>query len=354
MREHGVPMADERRNADLWWPTLGLVVCLLWSFAVTAADMASPAEMLAEVNGEAITAQEVDKSLGAPLAKLEEQMFMLKRQRVAALIDERLLAAEAAKRGISVRELLAQEVTAKVDAVTDADVDATYAELKGQLQGDEPSVRAQVRSLLQDRKLAARRQAYLDTLRSQAKIVVNMKPPKIFRAEVGTEGAPFKGPATAQVTLVEFQDFHCPFCQRVQPTLAQVVERYGDRVKVVYRDFPIDQLHPQARKAHEAARCANDQGKFWAYHDVLYAKLPKAGAEELIAYAQETGLDLPQFEQCIARRTHRDDVQKDIDDGIRAGVTGTPTFFINGRPLSGALPLQAFARVIDEELARAP
>jgi len=154
------------------------------------------------------------------------------------------------------------------------------------------------------------------------------------------------------VTIVEFQDFHCPFCKRVQATIGELLARYGDKVKVVHRDFPIDSLHPLARKGHEAARCANEQGKFWAYHDLLYANAPKAGPEHLKAFAQEVGLNLPAFEQCVSSRKYRAAVQKDVDDGHGLGVTGTPTFFVNGRLLSGAQPFENFARMIDEELER--
>ena len=172
------------------------------------------------------------------------------------------------------------------------------------------------------------------------------------------EGAPFKGGAHAAVTIREFQDFHCPFCRRVQPTLTQLATRYGDRLKLVYRDFPIDSLHPQARKArkarkaHEAARCANHQEKFWPYHDALYVKAPTAGLDDLKAIAAEAGLDVETFERCLAAGTYRSAVQKDLDEGTRLGVLGTPTFFINGRVISGAQPLESFARIIDEELAR--
>jgi protein-disulfide isomerase len=112
-------------------------------------------------------------------------------------------------------------------------------------------------------------------------VPINLKAPAIFRAEVSADGSPFKGAATAPVTIVEFSDFHCPFCKRVLPTLAQIESQYGDKVKLIFRDYPIDQLHPGARKAHEAARCANEQGKFWAYHDLLFANAPRMSPEQL-------------------------------------------------------------------------
>src|SRR5262249_52548224 len=165
-------------------------------------------------------------------------------------------------------------------------------------------------------------------------VVVHLQAPPVFRAEVAVDGAPFIGPDAAPVTIVEFTDFQCPFCKRVIPTLAQVRSRYGEKVKLVYRDFPLDNIHPQARKAAEAAQCAHDQGKFWAYHDALFANAPNAGAEQLKKYAQQVGLDLPSFERCLSSGTYAGSVQKSVDEGIRLGVTGTPAFFINGELLS--------------------
>jgi protein-disulfide isomerase len=121
----------------------------------------------------------------------------------------------------------------------------------------------------------------VQSLRSQATVVVHPKAPAVFRSEVGVDGASFKGAAMAPVTIVEFTDFHCPFCQWVLPTLMQLESQYGDKMKLVFRDYPLDNLHPQARKAHEAARCAHDQGKFWAYHDLLFANAPKATRSSL-------------------------------------------------------------------------
>jgi protein-disulfide isomerase len=318
-----------------------------------AAETPATTAPLAEVDGEAITAGEVEQALGAPLRNLEEQIYALKRQKLEALIVERLLAREAAKRSITVRALLEAEVTAKVGPASDQEIESLYQANKSQLKGDEATIREQIRARLQSQKLVAQRQAFIQSLRSQAQVVVHLKAPPVFRAEVSVDGAPVKGPATAPVTLVEFTDFHCPFCKQVQPTLDQLLAKYDGKVKLVYRDFPIDQLHPQARKVHEAARCAHDQGKFWAFHDRLYATAPKASPQELKAYAQEVGLDAPAFEQCLASGKYRAAVQKDEDDGIRAGVTGTPAFFVNGRLLSGAQPLESFVRLIEEELARA-
>ncbi|HEY3167723.1 MAG TPA: thioredoxin domain-containing protein, partial [Candidatus Binatia bacterium] len=125
------------------------------------------------------------------------------------------------------------------------------------------------------------------------------------------------------------------------------------KVRLVHKDLPLDAIHPQARQAAEAARCAGEQGKFWEYHDKLYANSPKASAEELKSYAKEIGLNTASFDQCFTSGKFRDLVQKDLSEGAQLGLTGTPTFFINGREISGAQPVEAFAAIIDEELGQA-
>ncbi|MBI4200103.1 MAG: thioredoxin domain-containing protein [Chloroflexi bacterium] len=331
-------------------PTLWALMLLI-ALAVPAIARAA-GEALAEVDGVLITSEEVEKALATQLTQLEEQIYNLKRQRVEALINEKLLAKEAKKRGISVPALLDAEVTSKVGLVTEQEIENFYQANKAQIKGEEEKVREQIRSHLQNQKLQTRREAFLQSLRSQAKVVVNLKPPPVFRAQVSADGAPFKGGATAPVVIVKFEDFHCPFCKQVQPTLVQLLSRYNEKVKLVHKDYPIDQLHPAARKGHEAARCANDQGKFWAYHDKLYENAPKASPEQLKAYAKEVGLDLAAFDQCFASGKYQAAVQRDVDEGARLGITGTPTFFVNGRVLTGAQPLERFAQVIEDELAR--
>ena len=320
--------------------------CLLWSVA-HATD-----EPLASVDGVAITSEEVGKDITGELSKLEEQIYDLKRRKLDALIDEKLLTKEAAKRGVSMPALLDAEVTSKTGLITEEEVEKFYQANKGKIQVEESEAREKIRASLQSRKLAQQRQEFLSALRAQANIVVHLKPPPVTRIEIGGAAVASKGSANAPVTIVEFTDFHCPFCKRALATLSQIESRYADKIKIVFRDFPIDQLHPAARKAHEAARCANAQGTFWAYHDKLFATAPQASVENLKTYAKELRLDSNAFDQCLATDKYRSAVQKDIDEGKRAGVTGTPAFFINGRMISGAQPLDAFARIIDDELAR--
>jgi len=328
----------------------GLIFALTLNGSLFGADSIKY-EPLAEVNGETIMAEELNRVLGAKLAKLEEQIYDLKRTELDALIARRLLAQEAAKRGISVPTLLDSEVTAKLGLVSEKEIEDFYQANKSRMRGDDTDIRQKIRAFLQQQKLNAGREVFVESLRSQGKVVVRLQPPAAIRVQVSTDGAPVRGATDAPVTIVEFSDFECPFCKQTHPTLKQLLERYPGKVRLAYRDFPLDSIHPQARRAAEAARCASDQGKFWEYHDVLFTQSPQLTLEDLRRYAGQLGLDITKFDGCLAAGVHKTTVQRDLDEGNRLGITGTPAFFINGRTLTGAQPLEAFARLIDQELA---
>jgi protein-disulfide isomerase len=326
---------------------LGAAICL---DAAAQSDGQGTGAALASVNGKPITSAEVDKSIASDLAKLEAQIYELKKARLDAIIEEQILAQEASKRGKTIAALLEAEVTSKQSPVTDEEVAVFYGANQAKLQKDLNSWRDEIRKYLNAQKATERRQAFVKELRKQNKVEVFLKSPPVFRAEVSTAGAFTKGPAAAPITLVEFSDFHCPFCKRIQPTIAQVLAKYDGKIRIVYKDLPLDNLHPQARAAAEAARCAGEQGKFWEFHDKVYAGDPDATAPTMQLYAQQVGLDAAKFEACRSSRKYQAPVQADAAEGGRLGITGTPAFFINGRFLSGAQPLEMFIKIIDEEL----
>ena len=330
--------------------TLVAILGVVLSLEGAAQSGAGTSAPLASVNGKAITGAEVDKSIATDLAKLEAQIYELRRARVNTLIEEQLLAQEATKRGITATALIEAEVTSKQSPVSDEEVAIYYGANQAKLQKDLNAWRDQIRTFLSAQKATERRQAFINQLRGQNKVEVFLKAPPIFRAEISTAGAYAKGPAAAPITLVEFSDFHCPFCKRVQPTITQVLAKYEGKIRMIYKDFPLDSLHPQARAAAEAARCAGEQGKFWEFHDKIYAGGPDATAPTMQLYAKQVGLDGVKFEACRSARKYQAQVQADAAEGTKLGVSGTPGFFINGRFLSGAQPLEAFIKIIDEEL----
>jgi protein-disulfide isomerase len=336
--------------------TLSLLPLAIGSLFGIAGAQFAPSNIsnvpIAEINGENIMVEEIDQALGVRLTNLQEQMHVLKRGQLDSLIAQRLLAQEARRRGISIAALLDAEVTAKVSLVTETEIEAVYQASRPNFQGSENDQKEKVRSSLQQRKLVVQREKYVQSLREHSTVVDRLQAPPVMRVEVSTVGAPVRGQDSAPITVVEFSDFHCPFCKRVQPTLSQLLDHYPGKVKVVFRDFPLAQLHPQAARAAEAARCAQDQGKFWEYHDVLFEQAPKASDDDLKHYAKEVGLDAEQFAHCVSKSLHRDTVLRDVQEGTQLGISGTPAFFVNGRFVNGAQPFDKFAQIIDDELVR--
>lgn len=326
------------------------VVLLLPSFAHAQAPADSRA--VAIVDGEKITNEELRQAVGQPLASLEEQVYTLKQQKLEQLIADHLLAQEAKRRKVSVESLVNEEITSKVTAVTPQEVHDFYEANKAQLQQQsESQLQEPIKSYLREQRVAASRLAFVQSLKSRATITTELTRPAVFRASITGTG-PDRGAQTARVTIVEFEDFQCPFCRQVHETVERVMARYKDSVRLVHRDLPLQQLHPAARKAHEAARCAEKQGKFWEYRNVLYEKAPAASVDQLNGYAAQLGLNAPAFRKCLDGGEFRDVVQRDEQEAQRLGITGTPAFYINGRFVSGAQPEGEFARIIDEELTK--
>lgn len=321
-----------------------------------AAQAQSPApgasDPLATVGGTPITRADLDALVAPQIAKLDEQAHQIRRAQLDELIAQKLIEAEAKARNVSPEALEKAEVIDKVTPPTQADVDAFVAANRARLPGDPAALVPQIRQYLTEQRQGARREAFLDELRGKTKVQVLLKPPAVFRAAIDITGAPSRGTSDAKVTVVEFSDFHCPFCRRVQPTLTQLLSKYPNDVKLVYKHMPLDQLHPQARRAAEASWCAQQQGKFWEYHDLLYSGGPDGSDPTLSALAGRAGLDQSAYQQCMGSGKAAAVVQQHVEEGAKFGVSGTPGFFVNGRFLNGAVPLEAFVQVVEEELGR--
>ena len=331
----------------------GLVSVSLLLAAILVSGCQRMSAKIAEVDDRAILASDLQKYAGRELSLHRENLYKLEKQKLEEYISAFLLTQEAKKRGVSVETVLDQEVNSKILPVGDDEIDVFYKSNRGRIAVDLDKVREQIRSYLHNQKIEAQKALFFKSLRSKAKVVTYLKPPPVFRAELSLAGEPFKGSEKAPVTIVKFEDFQCPFCIQVQPTFNELVSRYDGKVRLVHRDFPLESLHSQARQAAEAARCAYEQGKFWEYHDKLYANSPKASADDLKNYAKEVGLNVDSFDRCLVSGKYKAVVQQDLKEGTQLGLSGTPTFFINGREISGNQPLTAFEAMIDEELARA-
>jgi protein-disulfide isomerase len=305
--------------------------------------------VVAEVNGAPILASELEPKLAGRLARLRQEEYEIRRQALEELIAERLLAAEAAKRKITPEELLRQEVDAKTAPLPVAQLEAIYEQNKDRFAGQpRADALARIREVVDQRAKTERRAAFEKELRDTARVAVRLEVP---RATVPIPaGAPSTGPADAKVTIVEFTDYQCPYCHRAQAVIDEVLARYPGKVRFVHLDFPLDG-HPGAMPAARAARCAGEQGKFWEYHRSLMTAPGTLDEADLKARAGALRLDEGAFATCLSSSRHDDAIQASFRQGEEQGVTGTPAYFVNGRMLSGARPVEAFAELIDSELA---
>lgn len=336
-----------------WWGSVLLLALVtltsrMLSMPTTAAAAELPS-VVATVQGQAISAEELTSALKGELMRLEGQRYQVLKDKLDELINERLLSLEAAQRGVSVQQLTEDEIVAKVPAVTPEQVKAFYEANKNRIRQPLEQITEQITGYLQQQKQEQLRQALLKELRPRYPVTVALRAPKV---EVATAGKPSLGADSAPVTIVEFSDFQCPYCRQVQPAVKRLLAEYEGKVKLVFRDFPLRNIHPQAQKAAEAAQCAAEQKKFWPYHDKLFAA-ESLQIDDLKKYARELELHVEQFTTCLDSNKYAGGIDADMQAGRSVGVNATPTFFVNGYLLSGAASYERFKEVVDAELEQA-
>ena len=337
--------------------TIGIWV--LFFVFLTAAQTAAAQETqvtrsvtpAAKVGEEITSLEELSHALQGQLAQIERQRYNFLNQKLQQLIEERLLSHEAKKRGIPVEQLLTEEVYAKSPKIAEAEVSDFIKKNQARLpQIDEFELRLKVWDYLRSQKIGQQRQVYVDGLRERANVAVYLKEPASARVQVNSGKAFTRGPKHAPVTIIEFSDFQCPFCKALLPVINELMGKYPEKLQWVFMDFPIPSLHPTAPKAHEAARCAGEQGRFWEYHDLLFEYAPRHSPEKLTQYARELRLSGSVFSDCLASNKYQAEVARDVEEGTRLGVAGTPTLFINGRSLDGGNPMTELPKLIESEL----
>jgi protein-disulfide isomerase len=319
--------------------------------ASTAGD--DPSKVLATIDDESITMADINETVGDDLAKMDVQYRSNRYQTIDAALEnivrDRLLEAEATARGISENELVA-EATSGID-VTDEYIGQWFEENQARLGGRSlEELYPQIRQYLFQQAQARAIDELARRIEGERKVVYMLEP---FESGISLEGAPVVGPSNAAVTLVEFSDFECPFCGSFFQTVKEIEENYGDRVRIVFKQFPLTAIHPQAFKAAEASLCAHDQGRFWDMHDLLFAEQDRLDVAALKEKAGRLGLDQEEFDACLNSGRHADAIRADLEEGARLGIEGTPALFVNGVPLpGGAVPYDVVADVIDKELRR--
>jgi protein-disulfide isomerase len=315
----------------------------------------TPDAVVAEVGGRKITLKEVDERWQtldpAERARVTQLLYQHRRNVLEQIVGDMLIETAAKSANTSVPQFVEQEVSKRVQPVTDPDIQQFYEANKDRAQGRPlEQLRQPIQEFLaEQRKQQARAQLVDDLKNKSGAVKVLLDPPRVAVDVAATD--PVKGPASAPITIVEYSDFQCPFCARVNPTLDQVRKTYGDKVRIVFKDFPLPN-HPQAPKAAEAAHCAGEQGKYWDLHDRMFANQQALQVPQLKEYATALGLDMPAFNQCLDSGKHAGRVAANMKSGEALGVGSTPTLYVNGRPVVGAQPFEFFKAVIDEELAR--
>ena len=336
---------------------------LLSSLACTNAETASSEQttavqsqeaVVAEVGGRRITLKDLDdrwQSVDpAERARVTQLLYQNRRNVLEVMVGDLLIEEAAKGAGLAKDEFQKKEVASRLKPITDDDIKQFYEENKERAQGRPiDQLSGPIREYLTGQRQLQARAQLVDDLKKKSSARVMLDPPR-QTINVSADD-PSSGPASAPITVVEFSDYQCPFCARVVPTLTKLRATYGDKIRIVFKDFPLPN-HAEAPKAAEAARCAGEQGKYWEMHDRMFENQRALGVPALKQAAAGLKLDTAKFDQCLDSGKFAALVSADMKQGESLGVQSTPTVYVNGRPVVGAQPFEFFQMVIDEELAK--
>ena len=334
--------------------TVTLSVCLscailsVSGFAQPGGDLGgNPGAVLVEIDGTKLTLGDFERKRPSGLFNARNSFYEAERKAVDEFIEQYLLERQAQREHMTVAELLDHHVNSALPKDPSDEALRVYYEGLDAAQPYE-AVRDQILQHLRERRIAKAKTAYLESLRNQASIVSHLTPP---RATVAVKDAEVRGVPDAPVTIVEYADYECPYCQQIQPALDRLETEFKGKISFAYKDVPLP-MHPHAQKAAEAAHCAGVQGKYWEYHDVLY-KTKKLDVADLKEHARSLQLDGGTFDKCLNSGEQAERVKAQLTEGQSLGLQGTPSFFINGRVFSGVLSFEQLSAVVMEELQRA-
>lgn len=308
----------------------GAAVKVMVANPTVAETTADRKRVLATVNNEPITAGDVEDALQSLIFNVQDQVYTIRKVALDAKINDTLLEAEAKRRNITPQELFTQEVIPHIKLVTEADARKFYDENKERVKAPFEQMAAQIIDFLKEQEFQNAAGVYATQLRKNAAIQIYLKEPDPPVVNIAIDDQPMKGNPNAPVTIIEFTDFQCPSCGKTQPLLEEIAKEYGDKLRLVARDFPLDQ-HQFAEKAAEAAEAAREQDKYWEYTAILFKNQEALAVPNLKEYATQVGLDRAKFDQALDSGKFADKVKRDLREGEKLGVGSTPTLFINGK-----------------------
>ena len=322
--------------------------CLLcFGFAeANSSSQSNDGAILVEIDGTRISAAEFNRKKPGALFQAQIALYETQRKALDAFVDEYLLERQAKKENVTVAELLKLHVESGIEKDPSEEVLKVYYE---GVDSNEPfeTAKEKIREYIRQRRVAKAKAAYMQSLRSEAKIAFRLEPP---RAKISLKDTPTRGVPGAPVTLVEFADFECPYCQVVHPHLAKLRGDFGDKLALAFKDLPLPN-HANAQKAAEAAHCSGAQGKYWEYHDLLFEK-KQFDMAKLKEYARGLNLNGDAFDKCLDSGAQAGRVKKDLAEAQEMAIPGTPAFFVNGRFISAAASYEVLRNAIQEELSK--
>jgi protein-disulfide isomerase len=308
---------------------------------------------VAEFKSQAINLDDINQANALEIFDAETKLYELRMQNLRQLLISKLIKLDVRSKGLSDDQFIRRFILNLQD-VSQQQVDAFITQRQIPASKINANLKGQVKKFLMEKQIAEQIDRWFKLESQKHNIAIYLEQPQEPRFNVNTDGAAFRGGKNAAVTIIEFSDFQCPYCTRANETLNELSELYGDKIKIVYKHFPLTSIHPEAAKAGEASLCAQEQSmdKFWQMHDKLFEKQRSLSTGVMKDLAKDLELNTEQFNQCLTSNKYASRVQADFDEGAKLGVSSTPAFYINGRFLKGAQPLNAFQTIIDEELKR--
>ena len=318
---------------------------------VNAPNLA-PGTVLAAVNGNPLRVETINERTRAYIYKLDMRIYGVRKGILDRRINDLLVVAEAAQRKVGPEEVVRKEITDKIKIPTEAEISKFYQDNKVNIKGDLAAARSSIVTYLQEQQQEQLEVALANKLRAGSKLQIFLKEPNPPLLNVDIASGATRGDPNAAVTVIEFTDFQCSACGGMYPVVEDVLKSYGNRVRLVIRNFPLTQAHPNAFHAAQAAEAAKAQGKFWEYIDFLFKNQTALDDDSLKKYATQVGLDRKRFDAELQEGKYDAIIRKDMDDGEVFGVEATPTFFINGAVLTD-YSAEGLRTAIEKAFARA-
>jgi len=327
-------------SKKLFVVAFGAGILLAGSNAIAQND----SDIVAQVGDLKVTRADLNKEEEGKLLQARYQYYQAESKALDELVAQKILEVEAKKENLTVEQLMDRDIKSKIEDPTDDQMRVFYEGLETEQPYE--AVRDKILSKIRQVRTQRATAEYVRKLREQISVVIELAPPN---ASVDLQNATFRGSQHAPVTLVEFADYECPYCQKVAPEINQLQADLGDKLAIVYKDFPLP-MHSHAEKAAEAARCAGKQGKFWEYHDMLFHN-KQLEVDQLKEQANSLKLDPSAFDKCLDSGEEAADVARDRSEGQRLGLNGTPSFFVNGHFFSGDVDYNGLRRIVEQQLS---